>query len=222
MTDVKPQRAGAYRIVARLPGGGDGVFLAEGRHGRRVVLKLCERGADERQGLAELALLGLRHPGLAACLDAGRLLDDGRLYTVSEYVAGQPLGPAALPWPRPRPDAAVRLCAQLLAALGALHDRGRLHRDLKPANVLLESASGRPVILDFGLGCAIGESAGAPSAGTPAAMAPELFRGDPATPASDLWAAGLLLSECLLGRRLFRAEEPEGMAREREAFAGFA
>src|SRR6185436_12804810 len=143
MMDVKPQRAGAYRIVARLSGGGEGVHLAEDRRGRRVVLKLAGRGAAEREGLAELALLGLRHPGLATCLDAGRLPDDGRLYTVSEFVAGTPL------------DA------------DALTDRGRLHRDLKPANVLLEAATGRPVILDLGLSCALDEAETAPAAGTP-------------------------------------------------------
>ena len=221
MTDVKPQRAGAYRIVARLPGGGEGVHLAEDRRGRRVVLKLAPRGAGEREGLAELALLGLRHPGLASCLDAGRLPDDGRLYTVTEFVAGAPLDAGALPATASRPEMATRLCAQLLAALGALHDGGRLHRDLKPANVLLEASTGRPVLLDFGLSCTLAEAGTAPAAGTPVAMAPELFRGEPASIASDLWAAGWLLAQALLGRTLFAADDARRRERERDGFAGF-
>ena len=221
MMDVKPQRAGAYRIVARLPGGGEGVHLAEDRRGRRVVLKLAGRGAAEREGLAELALLGLRHPGLATCLDAGRLPDDGRLYTVTEFVAGTPLDAGALPAAGRRAETPTRLCAQLLAAVGALHDRGRLHRDLKPANVLLEAASGRPVLLDFGLSCALSEAATAPAAGTPLAMAPELFRGEPASIASDLWAAGWLAAQALLGRPLFAGDDARRRERERDDFAGF-
>jgi transcriptional regulator with GAF, ATPase, and Fis domain len=223
MGDVKPQRVGGYRLHERLTQGPAGsVFLARDAGGRRVVFKRHERGEGEEAGLAEASLLGLSHPGIAACLDVGRVLGDGRLYTVTEHVAGRTLGPDALGEGGFAAAAATRLCARLLSALACVHEHGLLHRDLKDDNVLLEDGSDRPVLIDFGLCCAIEEAAERPLAGTPRAMAPELFGGGAASLSSDLWAAGLLLAEALLGRRLFGATDPLGMLAERSAWDGLA
>ncbi len=221
--DVKPLRVAGYELGETLAQGAGGtVFMARDRHGRSVVWKRHEAGAGETSGLAEAQLLGLRHAGLAACLDAGRIAGDGRLYTVTEHVLGAAFGPDALdPTPVPA-ERALALCVRLLSALATVHERGLLHRDLKDDNVRLEAATDRPVILDFGLACLAAESARLPAAGTPRAMAPELFAGAPASVASDLWAAGLLLAEALLGRRLSRATEPEALLAERSAWSGFS
>ena len=214
MGDTQPRRIGPYELRSRLLGGGGGaVHSALDRAGREVVVKLHERGAGELAGLAEASLLGLEHPGLAVCLDAGRTADDGVLYTVTERVIGEPMGPGSLA--ACSAEDAVLATARLLAALGALHDLRRLHRDLKPDNVFLEQLGGRPVLLDFGLGCSFDEARSTALAGTPRAMAPELFAGSPASQASDLWAAGLLLAEALLGRQLVGHESLEIMAAER-------
>jgi transcriptional regulator with GAF, ATPase, and Fis domain len=222
MVDVMAQRLGPYRVLASLREGDAPVVLAEDGQRRRVVLKLHPTGPEQAAGFAELALLGWRHPGIAACLDGGRIPGDGRLYTTTEPVDGVPLQPGALDAVGAPEAHGATIAARLLSTLGSVHARGLLHRDLKPGNVLLERATLRPVLLDFGLACPIDEAAERVAAGTPRAMAPELFRGEPASPASDLWAAGLLLAESLLGRELFDAETPESLLREREAYPGLS
>ena len=216
MSDTPAPRLGPYRLLSALPGGGQGqVWAALGPSGQELVLKRHGTGQDEAGGLAEAALLGLSHPGLAACLDVGRSLDDGRLYTVTARIVGEPMGPGSLA--SVPGDQTLRACAQLLGALGALHDLGLLHRDLKPDNVLLQAVDGRPVVLDFGLCCGRNDVQRQPLAGTPRAMAPELFSGASASVATDLWAAGLVLAEALLGRELVSTGNAAAMAAEREA-----
>jgi len=210
-----PETIGSYRLVEQLTAGeGSVVFRAADDEGREFVLKLHEPGTAEAQGLAELQLLGLDHPGLSCCLDGGRLPDDGRLYSVTEFVHGQPLG-VQVEWEHP-PDSAW-LSARLLSSLGVVHDLGMLHRDLKAENVIVERRTQQPVIIDFGLARPPGEGA---LAGTPRAMAPELFGGGQASVASDLWAAGLVLAEVLGRRPLFVGESAEALLAERGAFAG--
>lgn len=212
-----PESVGLYRLVEQLSvGAGSAVFRALDGAGRQLVLKLHESGAGEAGGLAELQLLGLAHPGLACCLDGGRLPDDGRLFTVTEFASGQRLD-ADVSWTA-APDPAW-LAARLLAALGAIHDLGLLHRDLKAENILVDVQTGRPVILDFGLSAAPGAG---DLAGTPRAMAPELFQGGEASTASDLWAAGLVLAEVLGRRPVFGGGDAQALASERLAFSGLS
>src|SRR5262249_37094450 len=104
------------------------------------------------------------------------------------------------------PAAIERLRAsmgQLASGVYALHQAGKLHRDLKPSNVLVE-AGGRVVVLDFGL---VEDSGGKADVGiiqgTPAYMAPEQARGEPALPASDWYAVGVMLHQALTGRLPF-------------------
>ncbi len=218
MRDVLPAIVGGYHLESLLSEHAEGrVHLARDEHGRRVAFKLHQRGAGDATGRAELAVLGLDHPGLAPCLDANRWLGDGRLYTVSEYVDGVPLGPDALAADPSGASERLALAIRLLGALGFLHDQGLLHRDIKEDNVFL-SAAREVVLLDFGLCCPLSEAAARPLAGTPRALSPELLQGQPATVASDLWAAGLVLAECLCGRRIFSAGDSAAMLAERVAF----
>jgi serine/threonine-protein kinase len=105
------------------------------------------------------------------------------------------------------PLRAARLARQVVLALGAAHEAGLVHRDIKPANVLL-TPDGRAKLADFGLVRRIAELAdgSAPLAGTPTFMAPELFRGTPASPQSDMYALGVLLFHTLTGRLPFAGE----------------
>lgn len=127
-----------------------------------------------------------------------RLLCDGSAdrvpHLVLEYVEGpsldtllddEPLGPADV----------VLLGMHLGAVLHYLHGAGLVHRDLKPENLVLRD--GRPVVLDLGLARPVG--APGKSQGTDGYLAPEQERGEPATPAMDLFATGRVLTEAATG-----------------------
>jgi len=109
-----------------------------------------------------------------------------------------------------------RALEELCHALAAAHRLGIVHRDLKPANIFLSEArrvgSKRMVkVLDFGIAKIIAEIVtmqGAPL-GTPSWMAPEQVVGDPVSPATDVWALGLLAFYMLTGRSFWRAALPE-------------
>jgi hypothetical protein len=110
---------------------------------------------------------------------------------------------------RVRDDAGVaRLiaaAAELVAGLRALHQAGRLHCDIKPSNVLVEHGTGRVVILDLGMASGLASAlfGSGRIAGTPSYMSPEQAAGSPLDEASDLYAVGALLYECLTGRLPF-------------------
>jgi tRNA A-37 threonylcarbamoyl transferase component Bud32 len=106
-----------------------------------------------------------------------------------------------------RPDEAAALGRQLVDALDEAHAAGVLHRDIKPSNVLL--APGRVVLTDFGLAVTNGSSTitkVGTFVGSPAYVAPEVARGEKATPESDLWSLGATLYCAVEGRPPFDHE----------------
>lgn len=149
------------------------------------------------------AVAALSHPHITSVHDFGvHQADDGQWtpYLVMELLDGELLsitlrrGP--LPWRQ-----AVTICTQLTSALQAAHDHGIVHRDVKPANVMLTSAGVK--VFDFGISALIGEIQTADSAdrfGTAAYLAPERRIGGQITAAADVYAAGLVLYQCLAGR----------------------
>jgi serine/threonine protein kinase/Tfp pilus assembly protein PilF len=215
-----PERIGHYRVLGELGRGGMGrVFLAEEEtpHFRRTVaLKVIDRPGFDADAVRRFRdevriLASLEHPGIARFLDGGRA-PDGTWFLALEHVEGEDLISHA----RSRALGIRERVELFLAALDAVqyaHERGIVHRDLKPANLLV-GRDGRPRLLDFGISKLVDPDAlDVPDAAavtrtqsralTPAYASPEQFRGEPATPASDVYSLGVLLYELLAGRRPF-------------------
>ena len=156
----------------------------------------------------------ISHPGIAALHDYGE--QDGQAYLVMELVPGEPLsaligrsGAAGLDV-----DLALRYVGQAAMALQAAHEAGVVHRDIKPANLLI-TPGGQVKITDFGIAKAIGDGAMTGTGivmGTAHYLSPEQASGKEATPASDVYALGIVLHECLTGSRPFPGENPVKIA----------
>ncbi len=154
----------------------------------------------------------LDHPNVVDLYDIDE--DDGTLFIVMERLPGPSLDHRIAAGPLS--EAEVRQVAtDMLAGLEAAHVAHLLHRDIKPGN-LIRSAGGRWKIGDFGVAKDLASAAQLTlvgvAVGTPAYLAPEQLEGQPATPGSDLWAAGVVLREALTGHRPFPGEDPIAVA----------
>jgi hypothetical protein len=215
---------GRYRPLRPLGSGSSGsVWLArDERSGVEVALKVVPRegrGAQRAEREAGVAAR-LRHPRCQRVYEQAS--DDGHYYIAYEYVPGCTLREAIRANQLTDRDA-VEAAAQILEGLAYAHARGIVHRDVKPANVLVADEPFISIrLLDFGLArfaeadtlTAVGDVPG-----TLAYIAPERMRGEPATPASDVWAVGVLLWEALAGSHPFRAASLPETAKKIEAGA---
>ncbi len=217
-----------YTLTGKLGAGGMGaVYRATDRlTGQTVALKRVtapteqllfaskpsHSNADLYLALAHefQTLSSLRHPNIISVLDYGfdvRLGQQRQPYFTMEYIA-EAKSIADVAQALTVKDR-LTLVVQLLQALVYLHRRNVLHRDLKPANILVDKGQVR--LVDFGLAAVStlsGKFASETAAGTFAYMAPELFQGDAASRASDLYAVGIVLYELLSGHHPFAANNP--------------
>jgi predicted Ser/Thr protein kinase len=200
-----------YRIVELLGRGGMGeVYRADDLQlGQTVALKfLPPHLATDATALARLrnevrVARQIAHPNVCRVYDIGEA--DGQLFLSMEYIDGEDLGSVLRRLGRPTREKSVEIARQMCVALAAAHETGVLHRDLKPDNIMIDGR-GRVRITDFGLAAFARELALEGRAGTPAYMAPELFRAVPASTRSDVYALGALLYELFTGQRAFRGE----------------
>ena len=211
---------GRYVLEERLGSGGMGsVYLARDRELERpVAVKLLAEGlADDhefRQRFVREARLAARlsHPNIVTVFDTGA--EDGRPYIVMEYVDGETLADA-LRRRRFSVEEAVDLALQACAGLEHAHAAGLVHRDVKPGNLLLRD-DGTLKVSDFGIARAA-ESSRLTEVGTvlgtAAYLAPEQARGEPVTPAADVYSLGAVLFELLTGEPPHRAASLEDLAR---------
>jgi serine/threonine protein kinase len=161
-------------------------------------------------------LTSVDHPNVVKVLDL--VVEGDTLGIVMELVEGQDLrrylrARGTLP-----PSEAVRLGCQLLQGLAAVHAAGIVHRDVKPENVLISTTRGEAdlKLTDFGVSrLSYGASLTKMTSliGTPEYMAPELADHDSATPAADLYSAGIVLYEMLAGRTPFVGGHPLAVLR---------
>jgi serine/threonine protein kinase len=230
-----------FELGRRLGDGATGVvYAARASDSETVALKVLrpELAADDvvhRRFRREARLAhGITSPHVVPILDVGETA--GTTYLVmplypggslTERLVGGPLGV----------DETIELAAQLARGLDELHRRGIVHRDVKPSNVLFD-AEGRAALSDFGLARAVDSTRltrDGQLLGTPHYLAPELIEGVEATTASDVYALGCVLYECVAGGPPFAAlrltelgfahlAEPAPDPRERrpELPAGFA
>jgi Tol biopolymer transport system component len=197
-------------------GGFGSVFLAERADGgfqQRVALKLIHRGAAQgelrQRFLRERQILAsLSHPNIATLLDGG-IAPDGRPFFALEYVEGEPIHTYCHAR-RLTLDERLRLLLEVCDAVEAAHGKRIVHRDLKPSNVLVDG-EGRVKLLDFGIAKLLDDAEAAAARTqltrtgmrllTPEYAAPEQLAGEEVTPATDVYALGVLLAELLTGRR---------------------
>ena len=209
------QVLGSYRIARVIGEGGMGrVYL--GVHPQiqsHVAIKvLSEECARDRvlveRFVAEARAVNLiRHESIVSVVDINAL-PDGRPYIVMERLEGESLGELLRRGPLPL-GTLSRLMSDVLRGLAAAHDQGIIHRDLKPDNIFVLK-SGRAKILDFGIAKLMpgvgsideGTRTGT-LLGTPFYMAPEQALGRPVDPRSDIYSIGVILYECVTGRRPF-------------------
>lgn len=209
---------GRYRLEEFVGRGGMGaVFRASDLVlERTVAIKMFSDTSADGQEVARRAsetrlLASLSHPSLVTLFDSCTT-DDGISYLVLEYVDGGTLSDRIARGPIP-PAEVAEVAAELAEALHAVHGAGVIHRDIKPANVLLHSAPSvvRASLADFGIAYLVdGARLTTPgmAVGTAAYFSPEQARGAQPSPASDIYALGLVLIEALTGRRAFPQTTP--------------
>lgn len=214
--DASPGESSRYRLLEQLGSGSMGVvWKAEDTllH-RSVALKflpaeLSRDPAAKERFLREARIAAaLDHVNICTLYEIGET-DDGRLFLVLAYLAGetlkQRLKQGAVPWRE-----AAALSCDVARGLQAAHAAGIVHRDVKPANLMLvpqEAEIDQLRILDFGI-ARLGDETqrsqpDGSSAGTPAYKSPEQTLGQKVDQRTDLWALGVVLYEMLAGQRPF-------------------
>ena len=203
-----PPALAGFRLERKLGEGSLGAVYAahDEKLNRRVAIKVLHRRADA--GLRRRVLDEARKAaalGDPAIVTIFSVLDEAEPPAiVMELVEGYPLDRFAAELSF---EQKARLLREVARGLSAAHEHGFIHRDLKPDNVMV-GPDLRPRILDFGLALSLDE-AGGPSGGfegTPLYASPEQVRGEPLTPASDVFSFGSLMFKVLTGRAPFAGE----------------
>jgi tRNA A-37 threonylcarbamoyl transferase component Bud32 len=215
--------AGRYRLVNRLASGGMGLVwrAADEVLGRPVAVKLLRSEYAEDPAFLERfraearRTAALPHPGIASVFDYGEIEDpDLTAYLVMELVDGSPLSALLAREGRLGLERTLDVVAQAGLALGSAHRAGVVHRDVKPSNLLIRR-DGLVKVTDFGIARASGDVPQTETGmvvGTAAYLSPEQVACQPVTPATDVYALGVVAYECLAGRRPFTADHPIALA----------
>jgi serine/threonine protein kinase len=211
---LEGRRIGPYQILRQLGEGGMGKVYLAARGDARVALKIVrsESATEEvlRRFRREREILeSLDHPNIARILDGGTT-NEGLPYLVMDFVDGQPIDKYCDERQLDL-DARLQLFRDVCAAVHFAHEHRIVHRDLKPTNILVTN-DGVVKLLDFGISKLASEGAEGATAltrtdlllMTPEYASPEQVSGQPATPATDVYALGVVLYELLTGRRPYR------------------
>ena len=228
MTSSPTTVGGRYELGELLGRGG----MAEVR---RAVDQRLGRSVAVKQLRADLAMdptfqarfrreaqsaAGLNHPTIVAVYDTGEETDPltgvSIPYIVMELVEGPTLRDVLREGRKILPERAMELTQGILDALSYSHKAGIVHRDIKPANVML-TGNGGVKVMDFGIARAVADTSAtmtqtAAVIGTAQYLSPEQARGETVDARSDLYSAGCVLYELLLGRPPFVGDSPVSVA----------
>ena len=211
-----------YRILRPLGSGGmANVYLARDLNlQRNVAIKvlredLISDSSFRARFLQEARLAAnLSHPNIVTIYDFGH--DAGRFYIIMEHIEGTNLKTMLLREGELSISQSIQLMIQIGTGIGYAHRAGLVHCDLKPQNILV-SPDGRVKITDFGISQALASlTSEEPSEivwGSPKYFAPEQAAGIPPSPASDVYALGVVLFEMLTNSLPFKASSAEELAR---------
>ncbi|MGW1255137.1 serine/threonine-protein kinase [Streptomyces sp. NPDC002513] len=176
--------------------------------------ELVSDAANAERIRREAALLaGMRHPNIAHIDEVLDSPDGEDMALVMAAVESRTLR-AMLSLRRLLPEAALATVRCALLGMAAAHERGVVLRDHNPDNVLVDAA-GQCKLINIGIAAPTGEAG--PLLGAPPYLAPELWDGAPASPASDVYAAAVTLFECLTGAQPFRGSTAELRSLHRDA-----
>jgi serine/threonine protein kinase len=214
---------GKYEILRQITTGGMAeVYLARqrgiGGFSKLAILKLVRSDLADDQDFVNMFLqearltASLDHPGIGQVFDLGEV--GGRIFLAMEFIQGETLRlvtrtckERSVPFPLPY---ILFIACRVCEALEYIHrhDPPVIHRDISPQNIML-SYNGAVKLIDFGVAKSLDWANGEATAhgilkGKIGYMAPEQIRGEPVTPASDIFSFGVVLWEILAGRRLFR------------------
>jgi serine/threonine-protein kinase len=211
--DEEPQVTlvdGRYEIRGMLGRGATAtVFRAHDQKlGIDVALKMVRRSRDTKGFMRELKVgRRITDPNVCRLYDANGTEDFD--YITMELVDGETLAEVLVRGELAQARALAVLDA-VAAGLSAAHERGIVHRDLKPANVMIERATERVVLMDFGFAMDLDVKESKKLVGTPSYWSPEQARGESATAASDVYSFGVLAFRLLAGRD-FRLSDDEAL-----------
>ncbi len=213
------RKVGRFEIIRELGRGAQSVvYLARDPHlQRQVAIKTLHFARPDAQQnsqlLAEARMVSqLRHPNIVPIFEAAE--EQGDLYLVFQLVPGRNLAEhlqitGALP-----PARALPIMLAILDAVAHAHAAGIIHRDLKPSNILIDDDAVVRV-MDFGIAARAEARStdGGQLTGTPAYMAPEYIAERRSSERSDIFAAGLVLYELLVGRRALAGSDVQQVMR---------
>ncbi|HKP53034.1 MAG TPA: protein kinase [Chloroflexia bacterium] len=209
--------AGRYRLIEKVgEGGAAEVFRARDiRLDRIVAIKLLrpqythDAASRKRFVVEAKAAAALSHPNIVDIYDFGEA-DDGAMFLAMQFIEGKNLKDILHKRGRLSPAETITIAIQACYALTAAHSKGLIHRDVKPQNIMIDER-GNAHLTDFGVVKALSGPSLTQSGmtfGTAAYLSPEQATGEPVGPASDIYALGCVMYECLSGQPPFTGDNP--------------